>query len=207
MKKDKAIKQSDRHKYADLFQKEIFALKNDLYYQYCISKKSIAMCVLYESIAIESRQSELETALTEVEKFFLSHGLEPKNEAYMSNAFMEMLLNAYEHGNLQISHDEKSKHMEQGTFDDILQEREVNFGDRKITISLHVKDDHRIKTFKVEVSDEGKGFDTGIMRNKFSKKELYNGRGLVMVSKMVDAFYYNYKGNKVILKKFQKKEY
>lgn len=38
---------------------------------------------------------------------------------------MEMLINAYEHGNLQINHKEKSQYMEEGIFDDILQERDL----------------------------------------------------------------------------------
>jgi anti-sigma regulatory factor (Ser/Thr protein kinase) len=160
-----------------------------------------------KSMTIKSRQEELEIAREKVEDFLISHHLSPKNEAYMNTAFMEMLLNAYEHGNLKISYDEKKTSMQEGTFDDLLREREIIFGDQTITINLHFTRTQTTDIYTIEVLDEGDGFDTKIMKNKFSKKGLYNGRGLVMTSKMVDAFYYNNIGNKVILKKFQTKDY
>jgi anti-sigma regulatory factor (Ser/Thr protein kinase) len=96
--------------------------------------------------------------------------------------------------------------MENGTFDDLVKEREKQFGHKKIFIEVHINEKDSVDIYRVDVKDEGDGFDTKIMKNQYLKKELYSGRGLVMVSKMVDAFYYNQIGNKVILKKFQKKE-
>ncbi len=189
--------------FLEMATKRVETFDDDMTFLY-IEKESYNKCKI-ENFSIESRQNELEPAMHRVEEFLLNNGLTPKNEAYMSNAFMEMLLNAYEHGNLEIDHNEKSRSLETGTFDDLLQERELRFEHRKIHVNIHIKKEHHITTFKIGVLDEGKGFDTSIIKNKFSKNKLYNGRGLIMVSKMVDAFYYNHKGNQVILKKFQKR--
>ncbi len=155
---------------------------------------------------IESRREAVDGMIEKVEQFLMQHGMDAKNCAYMLQAFTEVLINAYEHGNLCIDHETKRKMMETGGFDDLLKEREALYGKRKIDIFLHLKEEPQLLTFKIDVTDEGKGFDTSLMRNRIIKKSHFNGRGLLMVSKSVDAYYYNDRANRVIIKKFIPKE-
>ncbi|OQX74384.1 MAG: hypothetical protein B6D59_02690 [Campylobacteraceae bacterium 4484_4] len=157
-------------------------------------------------ISIPTRHAELDNAMKEVELFLTKHGMDTKNRAYMMQAFSELLFNAYEHGNLGIDHQTKRRLLEEAKFDAFIEEKERKYGEKKIKILLHVKDEPHLKTFKIDMQDEGAGFDTALMRNRIVKKEQFNGRGLLMVSRLADAYYYNTKGNRVILKKFKYKE-
>ncbi len=155
---------------------------------------------------IQSRQKEVDTMIANTERFLDEHGMDAKNRAYMLEAFSEMLINAYEHGNLGIDHKTKQKLLEEGLYESYLQEREAQYKEKKIKILLHLKEEEHLKTFKIDIEDEGKGFDTALMRNRIIKKSQFHGRGLLMVSKMVDAYYYNDRANRVIIKKFIPKE-
>lgn len=180
---------------------KVGAFDDDMTFLY-IEKETCCNCCL-RRISIESRMNELDDAIEKVEAFLVKNDMQPRNRAYMMNAFIEVLINAYEHGNLMINGSEKSSHMENGTFDALVKQRELENSDKKITINLHTKEEKGQKTFKIEVNDEGAGFSTDIMKNRLIKKESFNGRGLLMIGKIVDAFYYNTIGNKVILKIFQ----
>ncbi len=197
--------------YRDFLQtilKKVGSFDDDMTYLYI--KKADLNNYEMKNITIKSYMSELDIAIKESNDFFVSHGINSENEAYLINAFSEVLINAYEHGNLRISHNEKSSHLELGTFDELICHRESLYGEQKININLYVKYEEVLqeqsqKIFKIEVEDKGNGFNTDIMKNRMIKNETFSGRGLLMISKMVDAFYYNSKGNKVLLKKFQKK--
>jgi anti-sigma regulatory factor (Ser/Thr protein kinase) len=155
---------------------------------------------------IESRAHDVDAVINEAERFLKKNGMNPKDTAYTLQAFSEIVINAYEHGNLDIDSQTKQRLMENGTFDAFVKEREILYGDRKIEIMIHLKEEAGVKTFKIDVKDEGKGFDTSLMRNRIIKKSHFNGRGLLMVSQSVDAYYYNDKANRVIIKKFVPKE-
>ncbi len=190
--------------FLSIAQQRVGSFDDDMTFLYI--ERDICDKNIVQNISIQSRQSELQKVINKVNDFFFKYNLSLENEVYLSNAFNEMLINAYEHGNLGISYQEKNRHMENETFEELLKERENRFGNKKIYIKLSVKDEKDFKIFIIEVEDEGDGFDTNIIKNKFLKKSSYSGRGLIMTSKMVDAFYYNNKGNKVVMKKIQKKD-
>ena len=155
---------------------------------------------------IESRQHAIDAIIDKAEAFLEKNGMDAKNIAYTLQAFSEIVINAYEHGNLAIDNQTKQRLMERGALDAFLKEREAQYGERKIDIMMHLKEEADLKTFKIDVRDEGKGFDTSLMRNRIIKKTHFNGRGLLMVSRSVDAYYYNDRANRVIIKKFIPKE-
>ncbi|HIP46445.1 MAG TPA: hypothetical protein EYG95_02670 [Campylobacterales bacterium] len=74
-----------------------------------IEKETCCNCCL-RKVVIESRMEELDIAIEKVEAFLEKNHIEPKNSAYMINAFAEVLINAYEHGNLKINGNEKSSY-------------------------------------------------------------------------------------------------
>ncbi len=190
--------------FLSIAQQRVGSFDDDMTFLYI--EKEVCDKSVSESFCIKSRRNELQKAIDKTEALFFKHSLSLENEVYFSSAFNEMLMNSYEHGNLAISYRQKNEHMENGTFDELIKEREERFGDKKIYIKFSVKEERDFKIFIIEIEDEGDGFDTSIIRNKFLKKSSYSGRGLIMTSKMVDAFYYNDKGNKLVMKKIQKKD-
>lgn len=112
----------------------------------------------------------------------------------------ELLMNAMEHGNCHISHEEKKKWLEdhQDTHE-LVRQRAIDpeIKDRRIYLSYEI---HR-NFNKVIIRDEGKGFDwrsvlekqqTGSMPEK-------HGFGIAVVRNYVKEFTYNEKGNQATI--------
>ncbi|MGA1846497.1 ATP-binding protein [Deferribacter abyssi] len=111
----------------------------------------------------------------------------------------EMLTNAIEHGNLEISGDKKFIETENGTYLEFLKQRLIDgkYKDRFVNLILEVN----TEVFKVEIEDMGKGFDTKSVVNKFDDENLLklHGRGILITKMYFDEVVYNEKGNKVTL--------
>ena len=108
---------------------------------------------------------------------------------------MELLTNALEHGNLEISYTDKTKWMSQGG--DILQligarAAMPQFASRRIYISYAIG---KVKS-KFTIRDDGKGFDWKKFLNKEPTADLH-GRGINLSEGLVNQLFYNEKGNEV----------
>lgn len=119
-------------------------------------------------------------------------------------ALREILINAIEHGNLEITSEEKTNYLLQGNYDQFLKERLKNpaYCNKKIIIEYKLIDNAVL----YKITDEGKGFD---VEKYLSKKEVnldsFHGRGIFITKNAFDKVYYNKKGNSVVLiKNFQK---
>ncbi|MCP4136008.1 MAG: PAS domain S-box protein [bacterium] len=116
----------------------------------------------------------------------------------------EFIINAIEHGNLEITYEEKSQAKETNTFFELLRKRQLDPEKRKkkvfITFSLN---ENRVQYI---IRDEGTGFDY----NKILKKDisdineefLTHGRGIITSLGILDEVVYNKKGNEVTLIKY-----
>ena len=102
----------------------------------------------------------------------------------------ELILNAYEHGALKISSEQKQKLIEEHTFDAYLKESEDGV-DEELEIELSIYDNHLLK---MSVKDYGEGFDFFKTANVTSSE--YRGRGLLMSRKMSEALFFNEDGCK-----------
>lgn len=115
-------------------------------------------------------------------------------------ALHEMILNAIEHGNLEISYREKTESLKNGNYLDLLrQRRKVDpYAQRKVYIQYLL--DYRGLSFNIK--DQGSGFD---WRNYLETGTDHpanleaHGRGLVLVSHYVDQIEFNERGNEVKL--------
>ncbi len=159
-----------------------------------------------ESIIINSRYQEVSKAIVYVEQILQKEGYSRINIDSTLSAFSEILQNSYEHGSLELGYQKKCKLLEDGVFESYLKLQEEKFGDKSIKINLFFENDDGSKSVMIEIVDSGDGFDTEILKNSFFNKNSYNGRGLQIVKKMVDGYYSNSCGNRVIIKKIQKKE-
>jgi len=116
-------------------------------------------------------------------------------------ALGEMVMNALEHGNLEISYDEKARAHDSGTYSDLLNARlkDPDLGSRRIDIF------YRLWPEGVEfiIRDQGKGFDwRGVMDAIYADGIVrHSGRGIILTSYFVDEIKYNEQGNEVRLLK------
>ena len=120
------------------------------------------------------------------------------NEAERSafqGAMMELLLNAVEHGNCNISYQEKNEWLQQGR--DVLELIRIKrmdpaIGDRKILISYDISPQRT----RITIKDDGEGFDWRSALDKPFEPGLH-GMGIKMSQTFVQQLYYNDAGNEV----------
>lgn len=119
----------------------------------------------------------------------------------LQTTLMELVTNALEHGNCDISYEEKTKWLEEGgnILDLINKKRqEPEIAQRKIHISYEIGKES--STFCIK--DEGKGFDWR-SRMKIAEDPLAafteetHGRGMALSNSLVSNLRYNEKGNEV----------
>ncbi|WP_458700995.1 SpoIIE family protein phosphatase [Sulfurospirillum sp. 1307] len=116
----------------------------------------------------------------------------------LSIAFNELMLNAYEHGNLQIDNRKKHKLIEEDKYFDYLTQKESTCK-KEILIDTYIfKDDNQQKYLIIIIKDEGKGFDTSMLSNIFGISKSFNQRGVFMSRKYSLGIYYNDKANEVV---------
>jgi FixJ family two-component response regulator/anti-sigma regulatory factor (Ser/Thr protein kinase) len=119
----------------------------------------------------------------------------------LSLALRELILNAVEHGNLGLSYQEKTRALEAGTIDQLLEERTrmPEYRDRSVTISA-CRQERRL-TFSIK--DEGEGFDWRILPDPADTPDLFSihGRGVLLSRMSVDSLEFNERGNEVKVEK------
>lgn len=118
----------------------------------------------------------------------------------------EMIINAIEHGNLEIDFASKSKAKENKNYFHFLRERQNDpkFSNRKVKVHYSLTP----KKVSYLITDEGKGFDhkTYIQNQLESEPDqtLSHGRGILLTLHTFDIVKYNAKGNQVYLCKYWK---
>lgn len=115
-----------------------------------------------------------------------------------SLAFNELLMNAYEHGNLGINKNQKHQLIEKDEYFTYLAHHEKECH-KKITITLHVSSNPAGEKYLFTcIEDEGEGFDTAILSTVFGLRKSFNGRGIFMSRRATLGIYFNAKGNLVM---------
>ena len=107
----------------------------------------------------------------------------------------EVLQNAYEHGNLELSNTEKKNLLEQDLLDLELKKREDLFFKRRISIKVEVKNEG----LSLSVTDQGKGFDWRKSQASTNDQTSLHGRGLSIIKAATDRVEFNEAGNSITL--------
>ncbi len=165
---------------------------------------------IYSSIVEEARTFELATDFSIVSTFMseIMHiisrfaRIDKKTTLTIRLSLYEMLVNAMEHGNLEINYDMKKNLLEEVMdYQRYLTDRanQVPYKDRKVRVSY--KFDTKSITFTI--TDEGKGFDVSKVPNPHATENLerLNGRGIFISRVNMTSVTYNDKGNSVTLYK------
>ncbi len=139
----------------------------------------------------------LEDANLWYEELLSSLELEPKSVIKTSLVFTELMMNAYEHGNLGIDSQKKHIYMESDQYFEKLQELEVD-NNKKIGVEVYKLIEPHSTYVVTKICDEGEGFDTQILAQIFRNSKKFNGRGVFVSRKNSMGIYYNSKGNCVL---------
>ena len=128
-------------------------------------------------------------------------GLDRAGLMELSLAIREVLTNAIEHGNLELTYQEKTRALESGSLDQMLRERaaRTELKSRRITITVG----RRERRLAITVADEGPGFDWRGLPDPSDTSNLLSahGRGVLLARLSVDSLSYNTRGNQVTLVK------
>ncbi len=111
--------------------------------------------------------------------------------------FIELIQNAIEHGNCNISYDEKTRLLMDGHgIMDIVENKnqDPEIARKKVYLNYRIRED--ISSFSIR--DEGTGFDWRKRLNDVKEKnETAHGRGITITTQIVQNFRYNDSGNQV----------
>ncbi|MGQ0695744.1 MAG: ATP-binding protein [Nitrospiraceae bacterium] len=121
---------------------------------------------------------------------------------HMRGALHELLLNAVEHGTLELGFQMKQRALAEGRYEAVLRRRvaESRFKDRQITIQVY--DEKEVKRLTYCIIDEGKGF----MWRRFltqspdaGRTAAVSGRGIFLARSYFPSLTYNDRGNEVTI--------
>ncbi|HRP69938.1 MAG TPA: ATP-binding protein [Turneriella sp.] len=165
---------------------------------------------IYSSIIAESRTFELPTNFALVSTFMseIMHivsrfsGIDKKATLTIRLSLYEMLVNAMEHGNLEVDYEMKKKLLDEVVdYQRFLEERakQTSYNERKVLVSYH----YDAKSISFTITDEGPGFDVSKVPNPHASENLesLNGRGIFISRVNMTRVTYNDKGNSVTLYK------
>jgi len=135
----------------------------------------------------------------------LARYLPEADAGFLAICLREIVVNAVEHGNLEISFEEKTASQRDGTYHELLRRRRLHPAYRQRRIAVEYSISAVRATFRV--TDEGKGFDTSawVKAEEIDAGLLEHGRGIFMTRSGFDQVVYSDLGNQVTLVKwFQK---
>lgn len=121
---------------------------------------------------------------------------------HLRAALHELLLNAVEHGSLELSFRAKHEALAGNTYEELLgrRRRDPRYRDRRVTI--RIIHDRRARAVEFRIADEGRGFDwKGILSGDPGPVPVQApcGRGLMVARALFPDLTYNDRGNEAIL--------
>ncbi len=172
-----------------------------------IHERAEPEAVLPASVRLVSRSQryELDNDISEIPTFVnllireVATGIDSRRKDGLQLALREILLNAVEHGNLEVSYEEKTEATEQGSLEELLHQRlkDPELARRKV----NVRGTRTPEEITVDVIDEGRGFDWRGLPDPTDPDNLLlsHGRGVLLAHLSVDELRFNEKGNQVTL--------
>ncbi|MBL8018743.1 MAG: ATP-binding protein [Leptospirales bacterium] len=122
----------------------------------------------------------------------------------MQLCLREMIVNAIEHGNLEISYEEKTRAQAQGDYLEYLLDRQKvpRYQNRRVKIEYSLRADRAW----FRITDEGSGFDhrgfSATERARLLDPRSSHGRGVAIARRFFDVLRFNEVGNQVVLVRF-----
>ncbi len=152
--------------------------------------------------AVNPDLGDINDLIYEISQYIKKNGAQPKEMSELSLALSELMMNSLEHGVFGIDRSTKNRLIENGKYDALLKEMQIKFKERKIEVSYAIKQEGGSKILIAIIKDGGDGFDTRTLRKLETNPQNFNGRGIMIIKKLLDRFYYNEKGNTITIRKF-----
>lgn len=156
----------------------------------------------WNEISIKGTRDEMDSTLETIRNFIVASGANVKESSEIILAMSEILLNSVEHGIYGIDKYRKSELIEKGEFDDVLDRLESENKDMYVNIKYSLRVMGGKKVIVIKVVDPGKGFDVRELRQLVVNPKSFNGRGIMIIKKLVDRFYYNETGTSIVIRKY-----
>jgi CRP-like cAMP-binding protein len=126
--------------------------------------------------------------------------IDPDNKMHLQLALGELIVNAVEHGNCEISYEDKTEGMDMGlSVVDLVMEKckDPSIRGKKVEFQWEIQNDKSIFIVK----DEGKGFNVQDHLEKVAKQDMMSlhGRGIKLAAMFSHDIKYNNRGNQVTL--------
>lgn len=163
------------------------------------SSKFDFSCVRYftEELTIKTDLSLIPIAVERLMNHLIDSKYAPRLSG-MEVALFEMLANGIEHGNLEITNEEKEQALGENRYNELVWERRNNpsFENRRVRIKMN----YNPRQLTFTISDEGRGFDVSTFQKPTRDRLLEQcGRGILLSKMYCDEIRYNKKGNQVTL--------
>ncbi|WP_420265559.1 response regulator [Candidatus Magnetominusculus dajiuhuensis] len=146
----------------------------------------------------QGRLSDIDSMAADLHIRFVHMGLDKGFIAHFISSLTELMVNAYEHGILDIGSAAKQSMTSKGTYDDYLLQREKHVNkDIYVSLGQYTRDgkDFLIATVK----DDGSGFDAAKISGINIDEHMFTGRGIKIAKTLSDCLLYNRQGNEAIL--------
>ena len=129
----------------------------------------------------------------------LTHLFSDKDIFNISLGLSELLTNAVEHGNLELSYNDKTRFLHEGTYYEEIQKRAniEPYKNRKVVVSCMINDNE----LKFVIKDDGAGFDWRNLPSPESILSECHGRGITITRHYFEEISFNEMGNEVTLVK------
>lgn len=163
-----------------------------------VIRSSLARCVEKESLTLSienylSAVNEVCNRLTENLRNYIA----VTEIQLIKMGLRELIVNAVEHGNLNITFEEKTEALSAGRYFDLIAARQQlpEYRDRRVRIEYELSD----KAVSYSIRDGGSGFDHTLFTGSSgeSRSLLSHGRGILMARNIFDALEYHGSGNRV----------
>lgn len=151
-----------------------------------------------KTFVIQSRLDEVNSLVAEVEDFLTVSGFDMEFIVEFTNAFSEIVMNAYEHGSLGIGYMLKNRLIRDGRYEEYLLDTEKAIN-KRIMVTIACFNESGRNFLMLRVSDEGQGFDTSIIKETVRDIELLHYRGIKIAKGLMDEMHYNDRGNEATL--------
>lgn len=158
----------------------------------------------FETLQVESGYEAIENALHVIALYLKPYEMSSKCSSEIMLTFSELLLNALEHGSFGVNRERKNYLIEHNLFDEEMMQLESQNKYKIIEIHYGVVQSGEGKMFEATITDSGKGFDTKMLKNIVINAHNFNGRGFIIIKKLLDHFYFNEKGNAITIQKILK---
>lgn len=126
--------------------------------------------------------------------------LSETTQLHLRGTLQELLLNAVEHGNLEISYQIKQRAIDQSQLSQLVHERLAQPRLAQRTVTIHVHCDRQAGLLVYRITDQGKGFHWKTLLHRTTEAcnaEDTSGRGIFLARSFFPQLHYNDRGNEV----------